>query len=676
MKKIGLYICVLLLLLTSCADSFLDTKSPSQQSSENVFKSTFFTEAAMQGLYSMLTSSNIYSNKITTGWLNNSDIEFSTLKYFTNTASNNYATANYYSTKNTDYSGTWGDLYRVIEMSTTAVEGIRKSPLMMTRDSVLMKSYLGEALTIRSLGYLELIKIWGDVPFRRTSSNADNIYDNKCDRDTIYKYILKDLIEAQNYLPWMGKSKGGVAYTAERITKGFAKGLAARVALYAGGWSVRDANQFPYQTITLLHHPEIAEMNNYFVGRVKNYKEYYAIAAQQCAEIIGDAENPHQLDSYEELWRSINKLSLNAKNENLFEIAMGMGQNGDIGSLIGVNLADGTSYGSRGLGGNNVKTSIYYFYSFDSLDVRRDITLTNINYTADLKYYKGGVGLEGEAFGNTITDWNFAKWRYNWMNSSYLALVKASATTRIGTGVNFVVMRYSDVLLMFAEAQNELSGPDAVNAKAQMSGRKAFEKVRARAFPTNAQKITNYSSDFFDALVNERAWEFGCEAIRKFDLIRWGLLSKKIEEQKEALCLMINGNKDVKIFDKYYPAGSLPTTVYYRYETGKNTIDRSSINWLGAPKSTTLSTTWLSEAAGGKNLVTNAKWILLSSSGIDAHYDCSAIIQKLDSANSIQNAINLYAPLGNSVCNYRHPFAITATVLLPTNGTLVNSYGY
>ena len=63
----------------------------------------------------------------------------------------------------------------------------------------------------------------------------------KVDRDIVYNYIIEDLKEAIEYLPWMGEE----SYTVERMNKGFAKGLLAKVALFAGGWSVRDGNQFP-----------------------------------------------------------------------------------------------------------------------------------------------------------------------------------------------------------------------------------------------------------------------------------------------------------------------------------------------------------------------------------------------------------------------------------------------
>ena len=152
------------------------------------------------------------------------------------------------------------------------------------------------------------------------------------------------------------------------------------------------------------------------------------------------------------------------------------------------------------------------------------------------------------------------------------------------------------------------------------------------------------------------------------------------EAQKEALCLMINGNRDVTIFDKTYSAGTLPTTVYYKYGTG-NTIDRSSINWYTTPSTTPdivntyKALSWLSAAVGVKGVVSKSVTILTSSSGLNASYDYSGLLQEMDSTNAIQNGLNLYK-LGNGVCNYRHPFAIYYTEIQNSNGLLVNSYGY
>ena len=110
------------------------------------------------------------------------------------------------------------------------------------------------------------------------------------------------------------------------------------------------------------------------------------------------------------------------------------------------------------------------------------------------------------------------------------------------TGVNRPWMRYSDIILMFAEAENEINGPT-------QAAKDALAMVRQRAFPeeTWPEKVDAYidsvaagKESFFNAIVDERAWEFGGELYRKFDLVRWNLLGTKLNEMKEEWVKIIN----------------------------------------------------------------------------------------------------------------------------------------
>ena len=117
------------------------------------------------------------------------------------------------------------------------------------------------------------------------------------------------------------------------------------------------------------------------------------------------------------------------------------------------------------------------------------------------------------------------KYRRDWRNP----ILPGTAQT---LGFNWVLIRFSDVLLMFAEAENELkSGPTAAATA-------AFEEVRTRAYGGKTALIgqTPTTKDgFFNAIVNERLLEFGGEGIRKYDLIRWNLLATKIAETRKDL---------------------------------------------------------------------------------------------------------------------------------------------
>ena len=77
----------------------------------------------------------------------------------------------------------------------------------------------------------------------------------------------------------------------------------------------------------------------------------------------------------------MNHLELNPYNENLFEVAFGEGQSGDVGATMGYTLGNGVINASRGMGGAGyASTTLYYFYSFDPEDKRRDVTCVFPSY--------------------------------------------------------------------------------------------------------------------------------------------------------------------------------------------------------------------------------------------------------------------------------------------------------
>ncbi|ASB48049.1 RagB/SusD family nutrient uptake outer membrane protein [Alkalitalea saponilacus] len=547
MRKIGYILLILAGFAWVSCEDFLDTSSPSEFTHNVVFSSVAYTEYAIVGIYNIMTEDHVYSARLPLNFSTNSDIEFVGADANSYNDAGNRGYSNYYGIpENNHFNNTWIWLYRMIERSNLAIEGIQESPLMESNDRDIrnrMQAYLGEALALRALAYFELIKHFGDVPFKRESTKADgsNIYLPVTDRDEIYDYIISDLFEAEQILPWVNQ----MGYTSERITKGFVKGLIARMALYRGGYSIRNKAGFPTE-------------------RGDNWEYYYEIANQQCREIM--ESGVHGLNpSYINIWKTLNSLEVDANfNENLFEVAHGLGQHGEMGYSIGVRFYPNNKYG-YGNNTNVVNTSAYYFYLFDSTDVRRDATIAY--YT-----YGNNETLEERFQGNPMS-FNFQKWDQRWMNDAWL-IGNLAASNKRGYGINWVMMRYSDVLLMFAETENALNNGPTGEAK------EALKDVRRRAFAPefHGDKVDSYVESlnneeaFFNAIVDERAWEFGGEAIRKFDLIRWNLLVDKIAEQRQVLAQMITSRQ--------HPVhGELPQRIFFRYEENDEIIDRSSINF-------------------------------------------------------------------------------------------------
>jgi hypothetical protein len=158
-------------------------------------------------------------------------------------------------------------------------------------------------------------------------------------------------------------------------------------------------------------------------------------------------------------------------------------------------------------------------------------------------------------------------------------------------------------------------------------------------------------SAFFDAIVNERAWEFGGEGIRKFDLIRWNLLMPKIEEQRVALNKMFKQEYPITVFDKTLTF--IPGYLYYKYEDNAEIIDKASFNFFEDRGSATIS---------GYEQV---KWLWASSdTDKEPYYER---ITKFSSG--LQKSVN-------GSCENRHLFPLASSTINDSNGSLSNSYGF
>lgn len=616
---------------SSCSD-FLDQTSPSEMTGGAVFNSTTYTQQALNKVYAGLTRDETYVQSIPIHFGMNSDIELVDGLGATNsTANNERGLCNYNPQLNwSKLNNNWKLMYEAIENANIVVEGIEGSELIAeghaSRNKMLV--FKGEALTLRAMLYFDLVRTYGDVPmkFETTNTNGSNIYLPKTDRDVIMDRLIVDLEEAIEYLPWAGTS----GYTTEKMTKGFAHGLLARVALTYAGYSIRESGKAGYDNMP----NGDATYPTQRPGAEKR-KELYTLAVNHLDAII--ASGYHHLNpSYENQWYLLNQLTLDQTyQENLYEVAHGVSYSGEMGYTIGVRINGQTTfYGAKGNSTGKVKVTAPFFWSFDRNDSRRDLTFANF----DIREGDNGNTMETMQ-GNAPFGIYLAKWDPRMMTDRWLNAARASAD-KVATGINNVIMRYADVLLLYAEALNELQGADAVGPTSGVSAREAFAEVRSRAFG-DAHKaaaisyVNSLSSgdEFFNALIDERAWEFAGESVRKWDLIRWGLLSQKIEESKQAYRELI------KI---------APEKLYYKMKADKpGEIDPASICWYEEP--TTITEDYKSVNFWGS--------------------------EKEDGTNITENLQYISAGLNKDVIN-RHVFPIGATTISDSNGTIQNSYGF
>jgi starch-binding outer membrane protein, SusD/RagB family len=495
----------------SCRD-FMDVQPVSQYSVSQVFGDVPNATAALIGVYDELMGDNGYGIRISQYYPLDSDEMMCT----GNLDNGRRGIARYQLLlSNIEIRNPFLQLYRGVEKANLCIEQI---PLMKqyvggtAQEQKDLKRLHGEALVLRAQFYFELIRNWGDVPAPMIPAYKQaDLFLAQANRDDTYDKLIADLKLASDLMPWRTE----VTIRNERLTKGAAKALRARLALYRGGFSLRT---------------ESSKME-----RRADYLTYYKIARDECAELMADRKQHTLIPIYEDIWKKyVCAFTPDPAYELIFEIGAGGGNsNSDsrMGNYNGVACNAASRYG---VGNGAVQPLPNYMYAFDTLDTRRDITIG--------PYSVGATNLKVPRRLGELSDNKYSRtWR--------VPLLPGSA---LNPGYNWVVLRFSDVLLMFAEADNEINGSPTTAAIA------AFEEVRKRAFAGNTSKIgvtPTTKQGFFDAVANERWLEFGGEGIRKYDLLRWNLLSAKIDEARQA----IQDIRDAK--GKY---ANVPLTLYWR----------------------------------------------------------------------------------------------------------------
>ena len=446
------------------------------------------------------------------------------------------------------------------------------------------------------------------------------------------------------YLPWADAVSG---YTTEHVTKGYAHALLAQIAMTKAGYAIREKAKDGYETASYTDATYPTQRPG-----ADERKALYETALEHLSAVIKDSH--HKLNpSFENEWYLINQLTLDQTyRENLFEIPMGLNFTGELGYTVGVRLNGVTSKYGYGNSSGKLKLTAPLLYSYDENDLRRDITVSPL----EIKEVNGKT--TESMLGNAPFGLYAGKWDVRKMNETWLGQ-NLKATAKHMTGVNPVLMRYSQVLLYYAEVMNELAGPDgSYTNDAGMTARQALAEVHTRAFDAahkaEAQAYVDAISGkeaFFNALVDENMWEFAGEGIRKWDLIRWNLLTEKIAQFKTDY---LNG----------LTSGKYQETVYFNYKDAEKTqIDQSSITWYDLPEGKT-----------EKDYDGN-----VSSFGKSNTIDGKADTQRDTNLPSISSGLVGTDPqnpgAGVQVKN-RYIMPIASTTISASNGKLHNSYGY
>ena len=413
---------------------------------------------------------------------------------------------------NTWVASVWNYIYEGIDRANTAITGIEKMPDYENSDE--LKELVAQARFLRAFLAFDLVRYWGDVPFKTTSTGSfGDTAQPRTEREKIYDQIIIDLDFAKIHL-----KPGNEVASSEVPCRGAARALLMRVYLQRAGYSLD-------RTTRTLTRPDDATRKNYFDAVIEEWKAF-------------GTEGYHNFygAGYEELFKNYSKLVLN-NQESLWEIAFepNNGQKDNAGYWATYNgpLVDAPDAGSGAANQNFFGRANAFFIVlpywgdfYDDNDVRRDVNFVDYVYRW-VKKDKAQVKMSVcQEISKNMYRYP-GKWRREWMAPGFV--------DPNHTGVNYCPLRYADVVLMAAEAYNEINDTP-----------KAWEllnDVRARAHATEINS-SNYASlmkapkvydlpfisdgdeagKFRTALYWERAFETAYEGQRKFDLIRWGVL--------------------------------------------------------------------------------------------------------------------------------------------------------
>lgn len=482
-----------ILAISSCKD-YLEIDNPSTTTEQATFNSVSFATSAVVGIYSRLSGDNGYGSRISTLFPQSAD-DFKTSGDY-NPADRRGISTYGASSANTDLKEPFNQLYEGIERANICIKNIPLSQKYLggtSDEQKAMKKLYGEALTLRAQFYYELIRNWGDVPAPfQPAADLTDIYLPATNRDTVYDHLISDLKIAEDIVPWRSETTDN---SPARITKGFVKGLRARIALTRGGYSLR--------------------WNK--MERRADYLDYYKIALKECEEIIASKE--HGLtESYENLFKAIHTSKTLDANRELMFVVGAFGGNSKTDSKLafynGLKIDKESKFGQAG-GGVVILPTYYYEFDATGKDSRRDVTIASFQ-----------IDKNGNKILSAPTDMTDGKFRRTWTG------IYGSSQN---VGVDWPIMRYADILLMYAEAANEISGgPTAAAIDAVNQVRRRAFGVKDNSYDLTATDVAGKDA-FFNAIVKERLLEFGGEGIRKYDLIRWNLLGTKIAETREKL---------------------------------------------------------------------------------------------------------------------------------------------
>jgi len=481
MKKIILIICVISLTFSGCVD--LDQHPQSFLTPETLVYDKATMESLTNGLYRDLWGGNYEFNCRSQILGLGADDIITGLMIRRHTMFDELQVTTTNKDQNDDVRCMWQNMYKLARAATTLIEYIPPSTIE-TED--VKKPYLGEAYFMRAFAYYQLVRYYGDIPIFFESTHGIDIYGNtgnsivRAGVEAVYdEVIVPDLKKAIELLS--DKSRSG---DNSRVSRVAAMTCLSDVYLTMAGWPLKKT-------------------------------EYYAAARDTAYSIITKNTNNHRLiDNYSDLWLEETKSD---NTEHIFALNMS--------SLYNMSSQYGKSYYAI----EEATGSAWADYLADSCFYERfpNDTRKDFNFVTRFQISTDPV--------------RYLDFKRSSMRSPAIAKYRdyGSVASAQSDGI-MPIFRWAEVLLIYAEAQNEADG--SPNALAY----ECLNTVRKRAVGGGTyDEATNMTkSEFAKAVFDERGWEFFAEFKRWFHLVRTEMVEEANKyNPRVAASLYLNMNK-------------------------------------------------------------------------------------------------------------------------------------
>lgn len=517
MKKILYYMlfAVVCVLPVSCSD-LLDEESKTEVDKNTYLKNAAEAENVLLGVYRNMVHDHTYGYHLSILFSLGTDME-----QVEGSSNENFRIipTNSFSASQAEVQNTWAALYNLIYNANDFLETIsRRIQNYSDGDKQLGLIYMAEARGLRGMYYFELVRRFGNIVLMTStqmSSQHPSTYE-QADPVKVYEFIEQDLLFAIENLPY-AKDDFYRKSNDFRLSKGTALGLLAKVYATWAGHPIQDKSKWE--------------------------------SAAKTAQVLIESGKHGLLPDFEKLWTNTCNGIWDA-TESLMEVSFysptttGSAQDpcGRIGKWNGVKAS--AIAGERGSNAGNVKVVHTFVIDWRKQgdDIRRDISIANYRYNPDYQLWTKGASDSPEtAEVNDADPEKKQKEKQNYTPGKWNTMKYVSQSNALinndKSNINWYILRYADVLLLYAEALNEWK--HAPTAEAYM----AVNMVRRRGYGKSVT-VSNSAVDlsegldedgFRQAVRKERAYELAFEGHRRQDLIRWGIYYETIQETAKAL---------------------------------------------------------------------------------------------------------------------------------------------